>query len=128
MTTSFIKTLLLGLTLLLPLGYAQAANENPGQEKGKQGMSMKELQAASDEELAATFGGDKAVQIRAILDEMKVHQQAMAQLRKQLAQTTGQKGGKPENKAGKPDDKGNKNAEKSKDKVKKGPDAEATEE
>ena len=82
----------------------------------------------TQDEFAATFGGDKAVPIRAILDEVQVHQQAMAQLRKQLAQTTGQKGGKPENKAGKPDDKGNKNAEKSKDKVKKGPDAEATEE
>jgi hypothetical protein len=121
MTTSFIKTLLLGLTLLLPLGYAQAANENPGQEKAKQGMSMKEIQAASDEELEATFGGDKAVQIRAILDEMKVHQQALAQLHKQLAQTTGQKGGKPDKKAEKSDDKGKdktKDQDKTKDKSK----------
>ncbi|MDP0497825.1 MAG: hypothetical protein Q7Q73_16610 [Verrucomicrobiota bacterium JB024] len=117
MTTPYIKSLLLGLTLLLPLGYAQAANDNAKPDKGKAHMSMNELQAASDEELEATYGGDKAVQIRAILDEMKVHQQAMVELRKQLTQATGQKGGKPDKKAEKSDDKG-KDKDKSKDKSK----------
>ncbi|QYY36363.1 hypothetical protein [Ruficoccus sp. ZRK36] len=84
------KTILLALSLLLPLGYAHAENDSPKPEKGKGGMVV-ELQNASDEDLVTAYGSDRAFQIRAIVDEMKEHQEALMKLRKQLRETTGGK-------------------------------------
>lgn len=113
------KTILLALSFLLPLGYAHAESDSPKPEKAKGGMVV-ELQDASDEDLVTAYGSDRAFQIRAILDEMKEHDEALIKLRKQLHETTGGKrlDKAAKGKKGKPESDDSKGKGKNKDKDK----------